>query len=192
MKFIRKIYDWMGNKVHSPYASYWLAFLFFIEAFFFFPVDPLLILFCVNDNKKSMRFASIATTSSVVGGIFGYAIGALMWQSVGSSLVSWAISEQTFNQAISKYQLHQNWAVLIAGFTPLPYKAITLSAGFCKLSLAPFIFFSFISRGARFFLLAGAIRIWGSEIKRIIDQYFNQLVILFTILLILSFWLLKY
>ena len=131
MNFIRKTYNWMGNKVYSKHANTWLATLFFIEAVFFIPVDPILILFCVNNRKKSLKYASIATISSVAGGIFGFLIGKLMWNSIGIKLVNLVISEATFNSAIMKYQLYQNWAVLIAGFTPLPYKAITLSAGFC-------------------------------------------------------------
>ncbi len=191
MNIIRKIYDWMGKKVHSKYANLWLATLFFIEAIFFIPVDPLLILFCVENSKKSLKYAAIATLSSVAGGVFAYGIGKLMWDTIGINLVKWIISESVFNAAILKYKLYQNWAVLIAGFTPLPYKAVTLSAGFCGLSLLPFIFYSIISRGARFFLVAGSIRIWGPQIKIFIDRYFNQLVILFTIILIASVWLLK-
>lgn len=190
MKIIRKIYDWMGEKTYSPYADAWLAGLFFIEAFFFIPVDPLLILFCIKNSKKSLYYATVATLSSATGGVFGYFIGFSLWGSVGIKLVNWCISEATFFKAVQTYKLYQNWAVLIAGFTPLPYKAVTLSAGFCKLPLAPFIFFSIISRGARFFLIAGALRIWGAQVKDFIDRYFNQLVILFTILVIASFWFL--
>ena len=191
MKIIRKIYDWMGKKVNSKYSTFWLSFLFFIEAFFFFPVDPLLILFCIQNNKRSIFYASVATISSVIGGFVGYMIGAVMWKSIGIKLVSWIISQNTFNNVVAKYKLYQNWAVLIAGFTPLPYKAITISAGFCNLPLIPFLFFSLLSRGTRFFILAGIIRIWGARIKNFIDQYFNQLIILFTVILILSFLLLK-
>lgn len=191
MKVIRKTYDWMGNKVESKHALFWLSILFFVEAIFFLPVDPLLVLFCVQNNKKAFLYATIATISSICGGIAGYLIGSLMWQSVGIKMVSWIISEATFNSAVLKYKLYQNWAVLIAGFTPLPYKAITLSAGFCNLPILPFILFSLISRGARFFLIAGTIYIWGTQIKNFIDRYFNQLVLLFTVLLILSFLLLK-
>ena len=191
MKVIRKVYDWMGQKAHSKRAIPWLSFLFFIEAFFFIPVDPLLILFCVENNKRSFFYATVATISSVLGGIFGYMIGNLMWQSIGSKLVSWIISEATFNQAVLKYKFYQNWAVLIAGFTPLPYKAVTLSAGFCNLPLAPFIIFSLIARGTRFFLIAGAIKIWGVQIKNFIDKYFNQLALFFVLIIILGFWLLK-
>ena len=191
MKFIRKIYDWMASKVHSKYAIWWLSCLFFVEAFFFFPVDPLLILFCIENNRRSFFYAAVATVSSILGGLAGYAIGALMWQSVGMKLVTFVISEATFNSAVLKYKLYQNWAVLIAGFTPLPYKAITISAGFCNLPILPFVVFSLISRGARFFLISGAIYFWGAKIKYFIDRYFNQLVISFTVIFVLSFWLIK-
>ena len=190
MKAIRRLYDWMGEKVNSPYADVWLAGLFFIEAFFFIPVDPLLILFCIENRNKSIYYAAIATVSSVLGGIFGYVIGAALWGSIGSTLVTWIISQATFDKAVINYRLYQNWAVLIAGFTPLPYKAITLSAGFCKLPIIPFIICSFISRGARFFLIAGALRIWGEHVKDFIDRYFNQLVLLFVVLIIAGMWFL--
>jgi membrane protein YqaA with SNARE-associated domain len=192
MKYIRKIYDWMGTKASSPYAIWWLVALFFVEAsFFFIPVDPLLILFCVKNNKKSLYFALISTIASVFGGIFGYFIGAVLWNSVGIVLVNWIISEATFNNIVLKYKTYQAWAVLIAGFTPVPYKAITISAGFCNLPILPFIFYSLVARGARFFLVAGAIRIWGETIKSFIDKYFNYLVVAFTAIIVLSCGILK-
>lgn len=192
MKFIRKIYDWMGSKVESPFADYWLAALFFIESsFFIIPVDPLLILYCVTRPTWSLYYASVATMASVCGGIFGYMIGACMWKTLGLFLVKWIISEATFSGIVAKYKLYQNWAVLIAGFTPVPYKAVTISAGFCNLDLVPFILYSTIARGARFFLVAGAIRIWGVQIKGFIDRYFNQLVIAFVVIVALSIWVLK-
>jgi len=191
MNPLKNIYDWMGRKTSSRYAEHWLAGLFFIEAVFFIPVDPLLILFCIGNPKKSLRFATIATLSSVAGGLFGYFIGAVLWQSIGIQLVSWIISESAFFKAVETYKLYQNWAVLIAGFTPLPYKAVTLSAGFCKLPVLPFLTCSLIARGARFFLLAGLLRIWGVQVERFIDRYFNQLVLLFAILLVGGFFFLR-
>lgn len=191
MEFLRKIYLWMGSKTKSPYADAWLAILFFIEAVFFIPVDPLLILYCIENKKKSFYYAFVATASSVSGGIFGYVLGACLWSTVGGSLVKTVISEASFEKAVATYELYQNWAVLIAGFTPLPYKAITLSAGFCGLPIMPFIICSILSRGARFFLVASLLRIWGTQVKHFIDRYFNQLVLLFVFLLLLCFWLLK-
>lgn len=191
MKIIRKTYDWMEQKTSSSYANWWLAGLFFIEAVFFIPVDPLLILFCINNQKKSFYYATIATFSSVLGGLFGYFIGAVLWNSIGIKLVSWIISESSFFKAVETYKLYQNWAVFIAGFTPIPYKAITLSAGFCKLPLIPFLLCSVFARGARFFLVAGLLQLWGAQVKHFIDRYFNQLVLLFAVLIGIGFWFLR-
>lgn len=192
MKVIRQIYDWMGTKVHSSYGLAWLAVLFFIEAsFFIVPVDPLLILFCIEDNRRSFFYAAIATIASVAGGVFGYFIGAVLWESIGINLVNWLISEETFNGIVLKYQLYDHWAILIGGFTPIPYKAVTISAGFCNLSLFSFVFYSTIARGARFFMVAGAIRLWGAHIKNCIDRYFNYLVLAFVVIFVMSCTLLK-
>lgn len=187
LKFVRDVYDWMGSKAESPFALAWFFFLFLIEScIFFIPVDPLLILFCIQENKKAYLYATIATCASVMGGLFGYMIGFLMWGAVGPKLIGVLFSQQTFLHLIDQYKLYQNWAVLIAGFTPVPYKAITISAGFCHLPIVPFIIYSFIARGARFFLVAGLIKIWGPTIKILIDKYFNKLVVLFTVIVFLS------
>jgi len=192
MKVVRNVYDWMGTKVQSPLAIWWLAGLFFIESsFFFIPVDPLLILFCIEDNRRSFYYAAIASVASVFGGMFGYFIGYAMWNTVGIKLVEWIISRATFDALVAKYTMYESWAVFIAGFTPVPYKAVTISAGFCKLPFVPFVVYSFLARSARFFLVAGVIRLWGNSIKVIIDRYFNYLVVAFTILLLLSCSVLK-
>ncbi len=184
---LKRLYDWFGKQVHTPYATPLLLFLFFIEAIFFVPVDPLLILYCIEDRSRAFYYAALATLASVAGGIAAYYIGYAIWESVGTTLVSFLFNQQQFDHAIEQYTLYESWAVLVAGFTPLPYKIVTLSAGFCKLPLIPFIICSFISRGARFFLEAGVIMIWGAQIKECIDRYFNLLVLLFTALLILTF-----
>ena len=187
MKCIRKIYDWMGDRVKSPYAIPWLFALFFIESsFFIIPVDPLLILFCVQHRARSLYYAGIATVASVFGGIFGYVIGWLLWDTVGVTLVNLIISQQTFDKVVAYYRTYETAAVLLGGFTPIPYKAVTISAGFCKLAFWPFVFYSCVARGGRFFLVAGAIYIWGQSIKKFIDDYFNYLVIAFTLIVLLS------
>lgn len=181
----------MGTKTQSAYADLWLALLFFIEAIFFIPVDPLLMIYCIENKKKSLHYAFIATISSVAGGLFAYLIGAFLWGSIGTSLVNLFLSEAAFSKAVNTYGQYQVWAVLVAGFTPLPYKAITLSAGFCRLPILPFIICSIISRGARFFLVASLLRIWGTQVRHFIDRYFNQLVLLFVFLVVISFAIFK-
>lgn len=188
---LKRFYDWMGMQIHKPYAIPFLGVLFFIEAIFFVPVDPLLILFCIERRNQALYLAGIATCTSVLGGIAGYFLGFGIWESAGQKLVDLILSQATFNAAVAHFQEYQSWAVLIAGFTPIPYKAVTLAAGFCRLPLLPFIINSFIARGARFFLVAGIIYIWGERIKEYIDRYFNILVLLFVIILVGALWLIK-
>ncbi len=187
MNIIRRIYDWMGSKVGSRWASAWLVLLFFIEAsVLIIPVDPLLILYCVKHQKRSFYYATLATIASVLGGLFGYAIGAVMWHTVGAWIVQHLISQPVFDSIAAKYVLYEHWAVLIAALTPVPYKAVTISAGFCHLSLPSFILFSILGRGIRFYLLAGLIYKWGERIQAFIDRYFNLLAIAFVLILLLS------
>lgn len=187
MKFVRHVYDWMGKKAHSSHGLFWLCLLFFIESsVFIIPVDPLLILFCVEHRKKSFFFATLATIASVLGGLFGYMIGSLLWDSIGLKLVTLLISQETFQVAVNRYTEYQSLAVLIGALTPIPYKAITISAGFCKLPVVPFVLYSIIGRGLRFYLIGGAIYLWGQHIKKFIDDYFNYLVVAFTFIVVLS------
>ncbi len=188
---IRKIYDWMGQFVHSPFSDIILAGFFFIEAIFFFPADPLLILFCVERPRKSFYYATIATLASVAGGVAAYYIGMAVWATIGHTLINIFASPETFDYLCEQYRLYQNWAVLIAGFTPIPFKAVTLTAGFCRLPLLPFIICSFIARGARFYLVGAVVHQWGKQIRNFIDQNFNTLVLTFLFLVILTVLILK-
>lgn len=189
-RYVRPVYDWTRQRVSSPYALLWLVGLMALESFIFpIPIDPLLILFCIEKPKKSFHYATLCTLSSVFGGALGYAIGSFLWDTFGSFFTRYIVSALTFESIRLKYELYETWAVLIAGFTPIPYKAVTLSAGFCKLSFLPFLFYSTLARGARFFLLAGIITVWGAQIKKYIDLYFDRLVLLFTVLVCASLWL---
>lgn len=183
MKFIRALYDWMGKQVHSPYATPILAILFFIEAIFFLPVDPLLMLYCIEHQSKAWYFATIATLASVAGGTVGYFIGFGLWHFVGPLIIAFFTAEK-FDLAVGWLQDYHSYAVLIAGFTPFPYKLITFTAGFCGLPLIPFIGYSFVARGARFYLLAFVLSKWGKQIKEYIDRYFNLFVLLFAALIL--------
>jgi len=193
---LKRIYDWMGTKVHSPYATPFLSFIFFIEAIFFIPVDPILALYCIEQREKSFWYATIATISSVVGGMAAYLIGFTLWQTVGpqiihSQTVNYVLSPETFAYLCEQYQIYAHWAVLILGFSPLPYKAATLSAGFCSISFLPFVLFSVIARGARFFLVALVLNTWGVQIKKYIDRYFYLLVVLFLVIIVALIWLIR-
>ncbi len=183
----------MGTQVHSPYATFILGFLFFLEAIFFLPTDPMLILYCIHRQNKALYYATIATISSVLGGITAYAIGSFLWDIAGDQiihnpLVNFIVSPSMFAYLTEQYRQHEWLAILAAGFTPIPYKAATLTAGFCKLSFAPFVICSIIARGARFYLLAIIIYIFGEQIKKSIDHYFNLIIILTTLAIAFSIW----
>jgi membrane protein YqaA with SNARE-associated domain len=178
-KQLKRLYDWAGTKVHSPHADAWFFILFLIESVFFVPVDPLMVLFCTERKSRAFVYAFLATLASVIGAFIGYMVGWLAWDIIGPFIMKWVIAPITFEKVVAQYKVYQNLLVLVGAFIPFPYKALTLSAGFCGLPLIPFLFFSLLGRGARFFLLALTLRIWGTQIKGIIDQYFNHLVLLF-------------
>ncbi len=187
---LKKFYSYLASISRSNYGSLILIFLFFIESIFLFlPMDPILILYCSEDYKKSMWFGFLATTASVLGGITAYFIGYYLWHSLGSQIVELISTQSKFEAACNSYKTYETVAVLIGGISPFPYKIVTLSAGFCRLPLIPFIFYSLISRGIRFFFIAALIRSYGPQVKNFIENYFNQIVLLFTILFILGIYL---
>lgn len=183
----------MGTQVYSPHANLFLGVLFYLEAIFFLPTDPVLVLYCIERQNKAYRYAAIATFASVLGGVTGYFIGLFLWNHFGqaiihNSIINYIVSPSTFTYLSEQYQ-HYDWiAILIAGFTPIPYKAATLTAGFFKLAFIPFVFCSIIARGARFFLLAGTIKLFGPQMKKSIDRYFNIMVILTMVVIGLILW----
>jgi membrane protein YqaA with SNARE-associated domain len=193
---LKKLYDWMGRTVYYPHANLILGVLFYLEAIFFLPTDPVLIVYCLERRNKALTYATIATIASVLGGITSYFLGYILWQFFGEQilqirLVAHVLPEATFNHLCSLYKEYESWAVLAAAFTPIPYKAATFAAGICHLSLAPFIIFSAIGRGARFYLLAITIKIWGHHIKQYIDRYFNLIALLALLLIIITAWLVR-
>lgn len=188
---IKRIYKSVTTYVYHPSSSIVFALLFFIEAIFFIPVDPLLIIFCLAQRNRVYFYAWLATIASVMGGITAYFIGALLFDSIGLKIITIFSSAETFSRITDIYRNYETQAVLFAGFTPFPYKIVTLSAGFCKLPLIPFIIYSIVGRGARFFLIAFLIKRYGHQIQRIIDRYFNYLIIIFTLIVLLCMVILK-
>jgi len=196
MSNVKKMYDWMGNCVYSRYADVTLGVLFYLEAIFFIPTDPMLIMYCIERRDKAYYYATIATITSVLGGVTGYFIGYYLWLSAGQQiihhpLVSYVMTPHTFHHLCDLYKKYEALAILAAAFTPIPYKAATLTAGFCNLSLAPFIIASLIGRGARFYLYAITISIWGKQIKQYIDRYFNLLILFVMVLLVGIIWFIQ-
>jgi len=203
MNFIKKVYDWVLNLAEKPNGNISLSILSFSEASFFpIPPDVLLIPLCLGNRRKAFVFAFLCSLFSILGAILGYYIGKLLWWNIPGVEYSFiantfiqyvpGITINGFNKIQALYEQWNFWIVFTAGFTPIPFKLITISAGTFNIDLFMFIIASIISRSARFFLVASLINIFGEAIRDFIENYFNYLAILFTILLLGGFILIKY
>ena len=203
MGLIKKLYDWVLDLAQKPNGDISLAILSFSEASFFpIPPDVLLIPLCLGNRKKIYFFAFICSCFSIVGAIFGYYIGKLLWWDMNGMEYSYianmffeyvpGITVDGFNRIQTMYDRWNFWIVFTAGFTPIPFKLITISAGTFNINFLMFIVASIISRSARFFIVATLIKVFGDPIKEFIEKYFNLLAIAFTILLIGGFIFIKY
>ena len=193
MNLLRKLYNWTLEKSKHPKAPWFLAIVSFSESSFFpIPPDIILIPMIIAKRTKAWTLAMICTISSVIGGIAGYFIGYLFYNSVGNMIVQYYDWDSQFDNFETYYNNWGIWIVLGAGFTPFPFKFITIASGLFSLNLPLFIFVSFLARGLRFFIIAGLLKIFGDFITDLIDRYFNLLATLFFVLLIVSFLLIKY
>ena len=175
----------------KPKAEILLGGIAFAESSFFpIPPDLLLLPMALSRPLKWIRLAIIATFFSVLGGVFGYFIGVFLWDTIGQSIIDFYHLENQFDVFRNNYNEKGALIVFIAGFTPIPYKLITISSGGMHLDLMTFIVASLLSRGARFFILTGIIRIFGDTAKKIIDKYFGMLTLIIGLIVIIIFsWL---
>jgi len=192
---LRRLYDWVLHWAETPYGVPALFVLSLAESSFFpIPPDPLLVALCLGLPKKAMRFAATATLASVVGGIIGYGIGAGAWTLLQDWFFAYVpgVSPESFERVQLLYERYDFWAVFLAGLTPIPYKVFTLSSGVFSINFGVFVVASFLSRGLRFFVVAGLIYKFGPPITRFIDRYFNLLAIAFGVLLVGGFVLIEF
>lgn len=157
-------------------APKYLAMLSFLESFIlpFPPPDVMLAPMSVARPERAMRYASVTLIASVVGGLTGYLIGAFLFDQVQPFLIAWGY-QQKFETVMDWFEIWGFWAVLVAGFSPVPYKLFTLSAGVLSLAIIPFIVASVIGRGLRFFLLAWCLAKFGPSIEKKLIQYIERI-----------------
>ena len=183
-------------------SKFYLAIVSFIESSFFpIPPDVLLIGLALGNRKKAFYYSSICLLGSVSGGLLGYGIGTYLWWNENSQFSNLALfffniipgfNEIIFYEIQNRYELWDFWIIFTAGFTPIPYKIITISAGAFDINFIMFFIASIVGRGGRFFLLGFLIWKFGDPIKIFIDKYFNLLAIIFTLLLIGGFIMINY
>ncbi|MBC8257181.1 MAG: DedA family protein [Candidatus Marinimicrobia bacterium] len=200
-KILRRLYDWVLHWAKTPYGTMALFLLSLSEASFFpIPPDVLLIALALGSRKQSYKFALICSIASIIGAIGGYCIGNYLWWA-GDGYNEIALfffnhvpgfSESVFLDIKKQYDYYGFIITFTAGFTPIPFKVFTISAGAFNISFPLFLLASSISRSARFFLVSFLIVKYGEQVEGFINRYFNLLTIAFAILLIGSYILLKF
>jgi membrane protein YqaA with SNARE-associated domain len=192
LQWLRRLYDWVLSWAETPYAVPALFILAFSESSFFpVPPDVLLIALAVSIPAKAFRYAAVCSIGSILGGMLGYLIGYEFMSTAGNRIIELYGFSRQWEYVGSLYNEYAAWAVGIAGFTPIPYKVFTIAGGAFHIDFPVFVVASAISRSARFFLVAGLIYLFGPAIKSFIDRYFNILAIVFIILLIGGFFVIR-
>jgi len=190
---IRKLYDWVIGLAEHPRALWALAIIAFIESSVFpIPPDVLMLPMILAAPRRAFVIAGVATAASVLGGLFGYWIGAVLFDEVGKPVLEFYGKDAYFEDFATRYNEWGAWAVLIAGVTPFPYKVITILSGTTGLSLPVFMVASVVARGLRFFILAALLWKFGPPIRDFIEKRLGLMFTLFCALLIGGFLLVRY
>jgi len=189
-KITRKVYDWTMGMASGEKAVWALCAVAFIESSFFpIPPDLLLIPLVLANRGKAFRLAAYATIASVLGGYFGYSIGYFAYDTIKPHLGAGFIDK--IDWFAGKYNTYGSWIVFFAGITPFPYKIITIASGVTHLDLGVFTVASILARGLRFYLIAWLLWKWGAPMKTWIEKNLGWLSILFFILLVGGFLMIK-
>ncbi|MEN8190320.1 MAG: YqaA family protein [Thermodesulfobacteriota bacterium] len=190
---IRRLYDTCMDWIQTPYGLAVLFLIAFAESSFFpIPPDVFLVALCIANPKRSFLYASICAVGSVLGGAFGYGLGVWFMDSIGMQIMAFYGLSEKYLTVQSLYQQYDALAVAAAGFTPLPYKLFTITAGAFHVNFPTFMLVSLAARSARFFLVAAFIWKFGEPVRYFLDKYFNILTIVFTVLLIGGFVAVKF
>lgn len=185
---LRALYNWTMEKAAHRHAIWWLALFAFVEASFFpIPPHPLLGLMCLAEPKKAIRFALIATLASVAGGLLGYLIGWGLYDTLGTQLLAALGLAESFPQAVCYLNEYGFWLFVAKGATPIPFKLLTITAGFMGMNLAMFLLGSLVSRAISFMIVGVLFRLFGAPIKRFIDKYLGLVTLGFIALVIGGF-----
>ena len=202
MRWIQQLYNWVLSWAESKYGATVLFFLAFVESIFFpIPPDILLIALALGASHKAFRYALICTVGSVTGALVGYSVGNYAWLTSAGEFSPFAnmffnnipgFSVELYESIKNLFVQYDFWVIFTAGFTPIPYKVFTISAGAFQINFVMFVLASIISRGARFFIIGWLIWKFGPSIKTFIDKYFNLLALAFTVFLIGGFVLIKF
>lgn len=191
-KLVRQVYDAVLHLSSNKHALAWLFAVSFIESSFFpIPPDIMLIPMILAAPKNAWKIAGVCTLASVTGAYLGYVIGIYFFDLVAEPLLNFYGYAQKFNDFKNLYSEYGAWIVFGAGITPFPYKIITIASGVVHLNLAVFTVASIVARGLRFFVIAWLLKTYGEKMRTFIEKNLGWLSVLFLVLLIGGFLLIK-
>lgn len=189
---IRRLYEWILALSGKPSAPWALGAVAFAESSFFpVPPDVMLVPMAVSRPDRVWFYATITTVASVLGGLVGYAIGALLFDSLGQWLIKLYGLQSSAATFQDSYAAYGHWVILLKGLTPIPYKLVTITSGFAHYSLFWFTVLSVVTRGARFFLLAALLGRYGVQIRGVLDRHLNAVAAISVAVIVLGFVLFK-
>ena len=187
---LKRSYDWFIGAADKPYALWIMAGVSFAESSFFpIPPDVMLLPMSLARPKRAWFFAAICTVSSVAGGLVGYAIGALLYDSIGQ----WLMHIYNLTDKVETFrQSYAEWGaviILLKGLTPIPYKLVTITSGFAGYNIWLFILCSIVARGGRFFVLAVLLNRYGDVIRAELEKRLGLWVVIGTVVLVGGFYI---
>jgi membrane protein YqaA with SNARE-associated domain len=190
---MRRLYDWMmrsaGDK-RAPHALFWVS---FIESSVFpIPPDVMLVPMILADRAKAWWYATIATAGSVIGGILGYAIGYFLFAYIGEPILNLYGYAGKFQDAAKLFNDWGAWILIAKGWTPFPYKVLTIAAGAFQMAIVSFIVASIVARSMRFYLVAALLYFFGEPIRDFIERRLTLVTTAFVVLLVGGFVAIKF
>ncbi|MDG1103839.1 MAG: DedA family protein [Ascidiaceihabitans sp.] len=190
---LKRLYAWTIRMAEHPNALWVLALVAFVESSFFpIPPDVIMIPMILAQPRRAWLIAGVALAASVLGGLLGYAIGALAFETIGEPILASLGKADSMAEFSTRFNDMGFWAILTAGVTPFPYKVITIMSGWTEMALATFIMTSILARALRFFVVAALLRTFGAPIRDFIELRLGLMFTLFVVILVAGFAAVKF
>jgi len=190
---VRRMYDWVLSWANTPYGTPALFVISLMESSFFpIPPDVLQIALSAGKPLRSFWYATVSLAGSVLGAFLGYFIGYIFWTATQDFFFTYVFPEAAFRKVEELYHANDAMAVFLGAFTPIPYKVFTIAAGVCEIALLTFLIASIFGRGARFYAIAAIMYFFGPTVKTWIEKYFELFTIVFCVLLVGGFVVVKF
>jgi membrane protein YqaA with SNARE-associated domain len=190
---LKRLYAWTIRMAEHPNALWVLALVAFVESSFFpIPPDVIMIPMILAQPRRAWLIAGVALAASVLGGLLGYAIGALAFETIGEPILASLGKADSMAEFSTRFNDMGFWAVLTAGVTPFPYKVITIMSGWTGMALTTFIMTSILARALRFFVVAALLRTFGAPIRDFIELRLGLMFTLFVVILVAGFAAVKF